>query len=119
MVRVETDRSGWSTVQDPETGERVPLGEDGVDPDVAERLADAYGPVEVVNGDGDDSDDTDEDSDGDTTDDTDGESATYDREELEEMEYGELQTLAADADTDAVDGRSSRADIVEALSDDE
>lgn len=42
---------------------------------------------------------------------------SYGREDLEEMEYEELQALASEADTDAVDGRSSREDIVEALAD--
>lgn len=62
-----------------------------------------------------DAEDTDETEDTDASDEE--EPASYDRDELEGMEYEDLQTLASEADTDAVDGRSSRDDIVEALSD--
>lgn len=40
---------------------------------------------------------------------------TYPREELAALEYNELQKLASDADHPDVDGRSSRADIIDAF----
>lgn len=40
---------------------------------------------------------------------------TYPRAELEAKEYNDLQKLAAEADHPDVDGRSSRADIIDAL----
>lgn len=46
MARLTCSRSGWGTVQDPETGERVDVTSE-VDDDVAERLADEYAAIEV------------------------------------------------------------------------
>lgn len=47
MVRLTCSRSGWGTVRDPTTGERIPVDAD-VDLEVAERLVDEYATVEIV-----------------------------------------------------------------------
>lgn len=47
MVRLACTRPGWGRVRDPETDEYVPLNAD-VEPSVAERLADRYDPVSIV-----------------------------------------------------------------------
>lgn len=61
--------------------------------------------------------------DGDTAaegEDTTGEaSETYPRDELESWSYNELRTLASEADREDVDGRSSKADIIDAFAEDE
>lgn len=59
MTRLNTP-SGWGTVLDPETNERVPVGED-LDSDVAKRIADEYSSVEIA-------DETAEEGDSDTDD---------------------------------------------------
>ncbi len=46
MTRLECSR-GWGKVYDPETDRDVSIGED-IDPDVAERMADRYGPITVL-----------------------------------------------------------------------
>ena len=47
MARLSCDRPGWGAVRDPETGEHVSLSAD-VSAEVADRLADEYDAVSVV-----------------------------------------------------------------------
>ena len=47
MARLTCSRSGWGTVRDPETGDRIAVDAD-VSLDQGMRLADEYGPIEVV-----------------------------------------------------------------------
>lgn len=57
MARLTCSRSGWGTVRDPKTGERIPIDSDLSD-EQAERLADQYGPISYE-GTEDDTDETD------------------------------------------------------------
>lgn len=58
-----------------------------------------------------------------SSDDTDGEGSTDSQEparsDLESMSYNQLRTLAADAESEDINGRSARDEIVDALAPDE
>lgn len=57
-------------------------------------------------------DDADGDGDADDAGDAAAAATEYTREELEAMDWQDLRGLAAEADTDAIDGKSERAEIV-------
>jgi hypothetical protein len=46
MARLECSR-GWGKVYDPETDRDVSIGED-ISPDLAERMAERYGPITAI-----------------------------------------------------------------------
>lgn len=94
MVRLDAP-SGWGTVRDPETDERVPVDDD-FDGETADRLADEYAPLSVEGGEAEDEDEGDE------------EEAGFDPSEytLDELE-AELEDADIDADADTLHERES------------
>lgn len=89
---------GFGIVEDPQTGEEINVeGIFEVSEAVFKRLDDAYPGMETV-------DSTDETTDSDTDDES--------QESYADMDYAELRQLAADADTDEINGRSSKDEII-------
>lgn len=120
MVELQCSRSGWSTVRDPETGDRVSLSTD-VDEETAARLVDRYDPVSYAT----DPADTDDGDDGDGEDGdveppfTPGEKTIDELEdELANTDYddAELEALA-DAERDG-ENRDGALDVIEEASED-
>lgn len=99
MVRLESSREYVGAVDHPETGELIQLDESHP-ADVAETVANAYPYITVVDG---KAEGTATESDADEA----GEEPDY-----ASMDYAELRQLAADADTDEINGRSSKEEMV-------
>lgn len=99
MARLESSRDYIGAVDHPDTGELIQLNESHPS-DVAHTVANAYHFLTV----------TDDETEGDSPDANPG--AAAEEPDYAAMDYAELRQLAADADTDEINGRSSKEEMV-------
>ena len=97
MARLKSSRDYIGGVDHPETGELIQLDESHP-ADVAEVVADSRHFLRVVN---------------DESDEIETESKPDMEADPAQMDYAELRQLAVDADTDEINGRSKKAEIIE------
>lgn len=97
MARLESSRDYIGGVDHPETGELIQLNESHP-ADVAETVANSYDFLRVAN---------------DESEETETESNPDMEADPTQMDYAELRQLAVDADTDEINGRSKKAEIIE------
>lgn len=100
MPRLDCSNDRWGAVDHPETGALIQLDETHPQ-EVCKAVAAAYEPITLADDEGEDDAPSADDS---------------EERKYATMDYAELRQIAADADTDEIDGRSSKAEIVAYLS---